>query len=231
MLSRRDALLALGCGCALAASQWLRPRRPVRLLPPGQPLDRIIPREMPGWASSEGGDIIVPRTPGSLASRLYSATVARLYTHAGSGIQVMLLVAYGEQQSDLLQLHRPESCYPAVGFQIRQRRMMDLPLPSRASLPAVALTAVSGDRVEDILYWTRLGEALPRTASEQRRDRLEQAIHGEVADGVLVRASIVRTAGAQEFAALESFMLALIAAVRPGARSALIGTALAHSFT
>src|SRR3546814_9693687 len=62
---------------------------------------------------------------------LYSDTLTRLYSHAGTGERVMLLMAYGSTQSDLLQLHRPETCYPAFGYRISRSAVASLDFGAR----------------------------------------------------------------------------------------------------
>ena len=102
-----------------------------------------------------------------------------------------LLVAHGGNQSDLLQLHRPEVCYPALGFAITSKQKTTLAMPGGGTLPVVQLVAVSGERRENIIYWTRLGEFFPTSGSEQRSVLLRSAMQGFVPDGVLVRASLI----------------------------------------
>lgn len=228
MMDRRDALIGLGCVMALGAGEALRPRRTLSLRGRGT-LESLIPKRFGPWHVESGGDLVAPRIPGSLADRLYSETVTRIYgTAEQSAPAVMLLIAYGGTQSDMLQLHRPESCYPALGFAIEQRRFTDLPLGHAGAVPAVALTAATSARTEDIVYWTRLGEYLPRTAGEQRMDRFRTALRGYTGDGVLVRASVIRgSAGASQFALLESFLTALVYAIPANQRQVLIGSELA----
>jgi EpsI family protein len=130
----------------------------------------------------------------------------------------------------LLQLHRPEVCYPAVGFEVDAKDEVRVPLAGGVTMPAVALATHAGSRREDVLYWTRLGEYLPMDMSEQRRDRLRTAMAGYIADGVLFRASSLRTGPKPEFPVLAEFSGALLAAMpRVADRAALIGTANAKA--
>ncbi|MFA5988457.1 MAG: exosortase-associated protein EpsI, V-type [Sphingomonas sp.] len=224
MMDRRNLLLGAGCVAALGVSEWLKPRRALRLLRRGQKLADIIPARLGHWSIGEGGDIVVPQTPGSLSSQLYSTTLARLYQRGGENpADVMLLIAYGEAQSDLLQLHRPETCYPAIGFAITRRTLIDFPVARGVHVPAVALTAEARGRVENILYFTRLGEALPQTAREQRADRLRAAFAGYIGDGALVRASVIGQPGPTSDEALADFMRSMVLGMTPGNRQALIG--------
>jgi EpsI family protein len=225
MIDRRDALIGLACAGALVAGTRLRPHRKLSLLANGT-LDTAVPQHFGLWQSQVGGGLILPRIPGSLANRLYSETITRIYTHTGAGNHaIMLLIAYGSTQNDMLQLHRPENCYPALGFTIQHRHFADLTLATNMVLPAVALTATSSTRIEDILYWTRLGEFLPRTAGDQRMARFRTALRGYVADGVLVRATIIRAENvAPNFGLLSSFLVGLVTAMAPTQRRVLIGS-------
>lgn len=227
MIDRRDFIFLGGCAAALGAAAWLRPRDQIDLVGT-RSIEDMLPRSFGAWRSSLSSDILIPKTEGSLADRLYSTIVARSYSRSPQEPPVMLLVAHGGLQSDLLQLHRPESCYPAVGFNIADRQEIDLPLTRGASLPAVALSAEAGNTAEDIVYWTRLGEYLPRSASEQRRDRLAAAMEGYVGDGVLVRASVRRDEGPRQYPLVSTFVRDLVEAIPATARGAFVGTALAR---
>ena len=223
MIARRELLLGGILLAGLAAGEALRPRRTQRLMPEGG-LKAIVPARLSGWQTEEGGDFILPRREGGVADRLYGDDVlARVYRDPADR-HVMLLIAYGAAQSDLLQLHRPESCYPAVGFATSAPRPVDLAI-GRAAIPAVTLTATRGSRVEDICYFARLGEYLPQTMAAQREARLKTAMDGLVGDGVLVRASLIREAEDREGSAvLQGFMTALLTALEPGARVGFVGT-------
>ncbi|MDZ3833679.1 MAG: EpsI family protein [Sphingopyxis sp.] len=217
-------LIAFACAGSFATAEWLRPREHRLLLSPGKTLASIIPETFGSWHQDPNGSIVLPPTEGTLAGRLYDEMLVRSYADGSGQSPIMMLATYGKEQSDGLQLHRPESCYPAVGFAIVGRTLGALQLGRDVSLPVVRLTARLGERVEDIVYWTRLGDALPRTAGEQRRVRLETAIAGYIGDGVLVRASAVRTNGRPEFTRIDALLTAMLSAVSSGSRQALIGT-------
>jgi EpsI family protein len=229
MPDRREFLVGgLGFG-AFGLSEYLRPRRTVRLFS-GATLEQAVPQSFGRWREHPGGAVVAPVTPNSLADRLYSATLTRIYFPVDrSGPPVMLLIAYGGEQSDLLQLHRPESCYPAVGLRIAQREMGEVPLAGGGRVPSVFLSAVGQERLEDIVYWTRLGEALPRTAAEQRADRLRAAMQGTIGDGMLVRASTVRYEDAPAYPHLARFLGELMAHVPEKSRAGFVGTQLART--
>jgi len=224
---RREVLFAGGCAAALGGAEWLRPRRLMSLMGAAK-LDAIIPNSFGDWAVDEGGNIVVPRTPGSLADTLYGAQLARSYRPRSGGAPVMLMVAHGDSQSDLLQLHRPESCYPAVGFVIGEHGFGPIRVSPQVAIPAVEMNARAPGRSEDVVYWTRLGEYLPTTAGEQRSDRLRTAMSGYVADGMLVRASAIR-GETPVYPMLNRFLADLVRAVQSKDRPALIGTTRARA--
>ncbi|MBV8971822.1 MAG: EpsI family protein [Sphingomonadaceae bacterium] len=225
MIDRRDVLLGGGMLAAAAAAAALTPRHRVEYLH-GRKLDTIVPQKIGGWTMTPSDAFILPKTPGSLADRLYSDTISRLYT-AADALPVMMVLAYGNLQSDLLQLHRPEVCYAAVGFQISNSTRLDLPVAPHLAIPARELTATSDNRIEPITYWTRIGDYLPTTRREQRTMRLREQLAGIVPDGILVRLSTVAEPTPATFAALAAFGRAFVLAVRPADRGILVGPTIA----
>lgn len=225
MMLRRDLILA-GLGLAAAGgAEALRPRKRLVLLR-NTTIEETIPRSFAGWEAETVSDLVGPEQAGRLARSLYSEIVTRVYYEAATGAGVMLLAAYGDTQSDLLQLHRPESCYPAVGFTLRLAQSVDLPLPGGAILPARRVVATTEQRTESIVYWARMGEVLPQTGGQQRMARLDNAVQGYVPDGILVRCSTVGDPEAA-FKLVDRFVTAMLHAVPKDKRPALVGTELA----
>ncbi len=225
MIRRRDVVLA-GLGIsALGVAEALRPRDKLKLLRAGGTIEAALPRAFGSWAS-HAADLVSPAQAGRLASSLYSETVGRAYINDATGAEVFVLAAYGDTQSDLLQLHRPESCYPAVGFTVTLSRPTTVPMAGGA-IPGRRVIATMEDRSENIIYWTRLGERLPQSAGDQRNARLLNAMAGFVADGILMRCSALGEP-APAFAALERFIPELLQATPKDLRPALVGTDLAR---
>ncbi len=224
-MRRRDLVLA-GMGlAAVGGAQVLRPRKRLVLLR-DTTIEETVPTKFGGWESQSASDLVGPEQAGRLARTLYSEIVTRVYREPATGAGVMFLAAYGDTQSDLLQLHRPESCYPAVGFTIAMAKSIDLGLPGGAELPARRIIATLEDRTESIVYWARMGETLPQTGEQQRTARLENAMKGFVPDGILVRCSTVGDP-AEAFKTVDRFVIAMLEAIPKNRRAALVGTALA----
>lgn len=221
MIGRREALIGLGCVAAAGGAAAMTPRRHGSLLG-GAPLDAIVPKAFAGWSELPAEGILTPPGDDSLAAKLYNQTVARAYADA-DGNRVALLIAYGNTQSDQLQLHRPEVCYPAFGYNVSGLERTMLALPHAEALPAKRLRAETAERGESLTYWTRIGEEFPTDAREQRVVKWRAAWAGLIPDGVLVRLSNALE-GEDAFALNARFAAALAAALDPRHAAALIGT-------
>lgn len=228
MILRRDMLIGAVCAAAAGTSFAMEPRRRMTLLGRKRMAD-IVPRAFGGWTSQDVSDLVKPLEEGSLASRLYGEQIARRYFNSASQAQVAILFAHGDSQTDQLQLHRPEVCYPAVGFAIVRSAEATMPLPGGVALPVRRLVASSPDRREQIVYWTRLGEYFPVNGSQQRLDQLETALGGYIADGLLARFSVEGPDAQSAFNVMQAFIPAMIMATAASDRPALIGTRFARA--
>lgn len=222
MMTRRNLLVGTACLAAGALSYGLKPRERISLLG-AKKMESIVPVTFPGWSAEISEGMVKPKTEG-LAAELYSEVVTRTYRGEADSADVMLLIAYGGIQSDLVQLHRPEVCYPALGFTIRSREVDSIQLPGGAALPIVRMVAAAGGRQEVVVYWTRVGEDLPTSNSDQRSILLQTSFKGIIPDGVLVRSSIVHEDAGEAFRILDGFIPSMLQAVSAENRRALIGT-------
>lgn len=225
MISRRDILIGGACVAAAASAEAMRPRTRMSLLG-GAKLEAVVPKRFGEWRERQAQGLVTPQSENSLAAQLYTQSVGRFYERA-DGAVVMMLIAYGDTQSDSLQLHRPEVCYPAFGFTITTNRDAAYPIAPGVEIPGRNLTATSPGRDEHISYWTRIGEYLPISNGEQRTAKLRQAFAGLIPDGVLVRLSSVSEDTEAAFALNAQFAADLVRAVAPAARPALITSAKA----
>lgn len=227
MINRRDLLLSAVCLAGAGSAYALTPRRHVSLLGRAKLAD-VAPRTFGPWSARDVGDLVSARTEGSLAAQLYDEMVERIYVNADNGQQVMALMAHGDTQSNELQLHRPEVCYPAFGLEISDDKAIQLPLAPAVFLPARTLVATGPDRREAILYWARLGEFLPVDRDQQRLDRYRTAFRGEIADGLLVRFSMFGAQPEHNHVILQDFARDLLHATPAGLRPPLVGTQIAN---
>ena len=228
MTSRRDFVIGTACVLSAGAAVALKPRRKTTLMPPGRKLSNILPHAFDGWASRDVSDLYAPETPDSLLAQLYGETVGRIYRKSDGGPEIMMLMAHGDSQSNELQLHRPEVCYPAFGFAIVESQPVQLLLQRAVTLPGRRLIARSAQQTEAVIYWTRLGEFFPVGVTEQRLARLDTAIHRYIPDGLLARFSVAGPDTASAFEIMRLFIAGLVGRVAAGERAALIGTSRAH---
>jgi EpsI family protein len=227
MNSRRSILIGGACLAAAGAAYAMTPRQRVSLLGGGS-LAPLLPMNLPGWTGRDVSGLVAAATDGTLEAKLYNETVQRLYENP-AGVTIMMLVAHGPTQSNDLQLHRPEVCYPAFGYKVSDSHPMQLPIARGMVLPSRSLVAVQGGHKETVLYWTRLGEFLPVDGAEQRIDRVRMALKGQIGDGVLARFSMVDEDPAAAVAHMSGFVAQLIGAASPSGRRALVGTAMTRA--
>ncbi|WP_162234691.1 exosortase-associated protein EpsI, V-type [Sphingomonas sp. Leaf231] len=217
MLNRRRAMLGgaflLTAGVAAARV----PRHHIDLLG-SRKLDKLIPNRIGQWEFYSKSGLVVPPAD-QLSDALYSQLLTRVYLAANS-LPIMLLIAQSGGQTGVLQVHRPEYCYPAGGFTLSQRAIMPVQLPG-STLDATAISAQSDDRSEQILYWTRVGEDMPTTWARQRWSVARANLKGDVPDAVLVRVSTLTSDRAAGMAAMTEFVRDMFAQVAPDVRRML----------
>jgi EpsI family protein len=154
------------------------------------------------------------------AASAYDQVFTRRFA-APTGPDIMLLIAHGAAQSGLMRIHRPEVCYSSEGFRIEGLHDVDLAIASPRVIPAQIFTGVRDDRVERVLYWTRIASFFPRDLTAQRLIMLKLGLAGMIPEGVLVRISA--QAAGEATPALEAFAKDLVRRSTPQAQALLLG--------
>jgi EpsI family protein len=134
----------------------------------------------------------------------------------------MLSIAYGEDQSDANELHHPEVCYPAQGFQV----LMDKPALIKTSfgnIRAQRLYTTLNERAEPLTYWTLLGHTIVRGGTQSKLEQLKYGFKGLIPDGLLFRVSNISSNQNYSYALHEQFINQLLASIDAPARQHLIG--------
>lgn len=185
-LTRRAVMggvLALASGVAYA-------RQPKASMPimKKAAFEKLMPGPFGNWQLLGDDGIVLP-PPDTLRDRLYDNLVTRTYQAPGLPL-VMMLIAYNNEQDGVLQVHRPEVCYPVGGFQLSQTQRIDVPL-ANGSVPANIFTAEAPGRLEQVVYFTRLGTEFPRSWAEQRIAVVKANLAGDIPDGVMMRVSVI----------------------------------------
>ncbi len=185
-------------------------------------LETLIATEFDGWKVdlSNAYMVINPETEDMLA-KIYNQTLARTYINR-DGERVMLSIAYGGAQKSDLHAHRPEICYTAGGFEISSmyKTMVDTSL---GRIPAMRLVAKQDARTEPITYWIRVGDDITRGWFEQKFTSIRYGLTGKVPDGILVRVSSISANEQASYGLQQSFLAAMLQAMRSEDRHWLIG--------
>lgn len=207
-------LLAAGSATVFART----PRENVDILG-SRKLENIVPKRIGDWSFLTTSGLVVP-TEDTLSAALYSQLLTRVYTN-GDEPPIMLLVAQSGGQSGILQIHRPEFCYPATGFQLSP--IVPISLPSGDSqIQANSLTATLPGRAEQIVYFTRVGSSMPLTWANQRLAVAIDNLKGVIPDAVLTRISTVDVNHEAAMARLARFAEQMLAAM--GANRSVLTT-------
>jgi EpsI family protein len=181
-------------------------------------LEAIIPQQIGSWEFLTNSGLVVP-TEDSLEAALYSQLLTRVYTR-GDEPPIMLLVAQSDGESGFLQIHRPEYCYPAGGFELSP--IVPVALPAGNERVTVnSLTATLPGRPEQIIYWTRVGDKMPLSWAQQRLAVAMDNLKGIVPDAVLTRMSTIDPNREAAMARLADFAEQLVAQMGPS-RNVLI---------
>lgn len=216
--SRRELLIGGGFLAAAVTAFAMKPRNQLNMLGAGK-IETLVPNTIGDWSFVAASGLVLPPED-QLEKQLYSQLLTRTYTNA-RGVQMMLLIAYNGSQDGVVQVHRPEVCYPAGGFALTRIDPHEIPIAKDITLPSRFIVAETGMRREQIIYWTRLGTAFPRQWREQRLAVFEQNLEGNIPDGLLVRISSVSSdVGPAE---LDAFARDLYASVGNTMRRVLVG--------
>lgn len=223
--TRRDLLIG-GALLTAAGTAYARiPRRTAKPLGKDQ-LEAMVPKTIGQWQFETTSGLVLPPSD-QLRDRIYSQLLTRTYS-APDGSQLMVLMAYSPSQDGVIQIHRPEVCYPASGYRLTTNRLHDLRL-GPVEVPTRFIVAESETRREQLMYWTRLGQHIPSNWRGQRTAVISENLAGRIPDGILVRFSTVGNADAGPM--LDSFAQTLFAAAGTPLRQLLIGPDPSHLVT
>jgi EpsI family protein len=139
-----------------------------------------------------------------------------------AGERIMLMVAYGGDQSDALKAHRQEACYAAQGFGIRELEHGTLSAGGR-TIPVTRMHALRGDRSEPVTYWFTMGDRVVLGRAERLEVQLRNGLAGRIPDGMLVRVSNLTGDAKAAYATHRSFVAALVASLAPADATRFVG--------
>ncbi|MFM9978660.1 MAG: exosortase-associated protein EpsI, V-type [Sphingomonadaceae bacterium] len=220
-ISRRNFVIGGALIGAAGVAYARQPRTMQPRIPKGR-IDAMLPARIGGWTFESSSGLVVP-PPDATSDRLYDEIVTRVYTSPNL-MPMMLLIAYSNLQDGMLQVHRPETCYPVGGYTLSDSRIIDVPLAPNVNVPCRFFSAEGTGRSEQVLYWTRIGRLIPGRWIEQRWAVVDANLRGEIPDGILVRVSALANDANQALPVLKQFASAMTQGVTPSARRLLIGS-------
>lgn len=214
-------LLALMLAASIIA-MLLRPTQKISEVGEKINLETMIPKQFGQWSAVDNpsNQIVNPEQQQKLES-LYTQILSRLYVNK-AGNAIMLSIAYGEDQSDSKQLHYPEVCYPAQGFQITSSQKAELNTQF-GKIAVLRLHAEMGSRSEPLTYWSTVGNKVVRGGKEIKLQQLSYGFKGEIPDGLLFRVSSITKDKNEGYAVQQQFVQSLVAGLTTGNRARLAG--------
>jgi len=226
MKGMRVSLLVGALMAASSVAAWVV--QPRQLMAQTASIDHNVPAQFGDWKQLKDGmpQMALSVTPDGQRSeeQPYDEVVMRTYVNS-KGERVMLALAYAREQRQEVKIHRPEVCYRAQGYRPLEEVRSALPQASGSAIPGLRLLMDSGNRLEAVSYWIRVGHAYPRGGLDTRMTILKDGLSGVVPDAILVRASSILSkqddaAGAYE--RQERFLAELVQATRPEAKRMLV---------
>lgn len=217
-MDRRNFLVGILFCSAAAVAAWRQPHIKIDYLG-SQKLEDLVPKSIGRWNFQTASGLVVPPED-DLQKSLYSQVLTRVYTDDKSP-PVMLLLAQNGGQTGFLQIHRPETCYTAGGYQISPVTPHAIHVGSKI-IPANRMDATTGGATEHVIYWTRIGTKIPASWRQQKLAVAEQNLEGIIPDAILVRISVVDEDADAALATIDEFIRAMILSIPPSRRSVFV---------
>ncbi len=185
-------------------------------------LETIIPRQFGEWRVDESivPMLVSPDLQKGLM-KVYNQTLSRTYINT-SGERVMLSIAYGNNQSDDVELHLPEGCFGGQGFAVEAESKSILET-AYGPLPIKTFHATKGLRHESVMYWIVVGDNVATTSFDMKKIKLRFMLKGIIPDGILIRISSINQASENGYKLQKEFTKAMLANVTSEQRGRLIG--------
>lgn len=185
-------------------------------------LEVMIPRTFGEWKEEPQPAVqIIDPQQKEMLQKIYTQTLSRTYIDA-QGSRVMLSIAYGEDQRDAVQLHYPEVCYPAQGFEVISNNKSTLEIRGQ-KIPVRRLEVRQGQRLEPITYWTMIGNKAVLGGVDKKLAELDFGLQRKIPDGLLFRVSTINKENQQASAIHKKFVEDLLGAVEPDVRKKISG--------
>jgi EpsI family protein len=213
-LSRREVLTGLLMASAAAVALARKPVIKIDYLG-DRKLEEVIPQRIGRWQFVTTSGLVIPPED-QLQLALYSQLLTRVYSDGSNSI--MLLIAYSANETGFLQVHRPEFCYTAAGYRLSDFAPHTIPLEGSRPLVANAVTARRDALTEKMIYWTRIGDGIPRSWTGQRLAIARDNLRRLIPDAALIRVSTVGVEDSRALTLIDDFIRSMIGSVPPPLR-------------
>lgn len=220
--TRRSIYLFVLMLLAAFLAYFFRPTYKVANSRPDFSLEKIIPNEFGEWKES-AREVVLVADPGQKENlaRIYTQTLSRSY-ESSDGYTVMLSIAYGADQRDAMQVHKPEVCYPAQGFTLESKASGILSTPV-GQIPVVRIVTHMGGRHEPLMYWVTVGEQVVQGNVKKKIAEIKYGMKGQIPDGIIFRVSSIDSDTDRAVAALDKFSRQLLAELPVDIRKIIAG--------
>jgi EpsI family protein len=220
---KRTLLIGLLMVVASASASYMKPTVKMADSMPSVNLEKMVPVQFGEWHSdSVVLEQIVNPERKVLLAKIYNQTLTRTYLDS-HGTRIMLSIAYGGDQSDEMQIHRPEVCYTAQGFQVK-KESLDTLSTKFGALPIKRLFAVQGGRNEPITYWITVGnKAVVVKGLQQKLAQLRYGLTGKVPEGMLVRISSISENEKEAYRIQDDFVREMLSSMSKVDRTRMTG--------
>lgn len=213
-------LMLTSSGVALA----IRPTQRIADEGPAVNLETIIPKQFADWQvePQQFGQVVNPQQE-QMLEKIYTQTLTRTYVN-NKGEHIMLSIAYGADQSDAKQLHYPEVCYPAQGFQIVSSQSGEVQT-GFGNIRVKRIMTVLGSRSEPLTYWSTVGNKVVMGGKETKLEQLRYGFNGKIPDGLLFRISSINDDANQGYLLQNQFLKDIIFSLPANNRLRIAGIA------
>lgn len=185
-LVRKSLLLLALIFAAFGSAIALRPSSKIADERPPIDLKTLIPAQFGDWREeTQYANAVVNPQQKEALDKIYSETLSRTYVNT-KGYRIMLSVAYGGDQSKATQVHKPEVCYPAQGFQVLKKATAIIASPF-GPLKITHVDTQFGQRREPITYGITVGDQIVEGNVQKKLAEMRFRFAETIPDGLLFR--------------------------------------------
>ncbi|CAM4851717.1 unnamed protein product, partial [Rotaria magnacalcarata] len=169
-------------------------------------LSKEIPEEFKNWNTQRTEDTaIVDPIQLTVLKELYAETYSKKYLN-DQGEMIMLSIAYGRDQNDGHDVHKPDLCYPAQGFVVLEEKKINLKLDVNRNISVKYMKTQKGERIEPLVYWTTAGNFIYDTKLQKKLIELNYAKNNLIPDGMIIRISTINSDSEKSINTIKSFI-------------------------